>query len=184
VTKPGFNFVFSVWLGYLFFVVYGSLVPLEFKPIPIDQAWAAFQQIPFLVLGVESRADWIANGVLYVPVGFLTAHLLTEKLSSIWRAPLFFIGTIFSFTLAFSVEFTQLYFPPRTVSLNDLLAECIGVLIGLALAARYSNWFQILVHALFSNPRQLVLRLVEAYLVTYIAFSLFPYDLPGRSLNR
>ena len=177
MTKPGFNFVFSVWLGYLFFVVYGSLVPLEFKPIPIDQAWAAFQQIPFLVLGVESRADWIANGVLYVPVGFLTAHLLTEKLSSIWRAPLFFIGTIFSFTLAFSVEFTQLYFPPRTVSLNDLLAECIGVLIGLALAARYSNWFQILVHALFSNPRQLVLRLVEAYLVTYIAFSLFPYDL-------
>jgi VanZ family protein len=177
VTKSRFNLVLSVWFGYLFFVVYGSLVPLEFKSIPIDQAWSAFQQIPFLVLGVESRADWIANGVLYIPVGFLTAHLLIQKFSSTWRVPLFFVCAIFSFVLAFSVEFTQLFFPPRTVSLNDLLAECIGSLIGLMLAARYSNWFQSLVHAIFSDPRRWTLRLLEAYLLAYIAFSLFPYDL-------
>lgn len=175
--KPRHTLTFSIWFGYLFFVVYGSLVPLVYKPIPIDLAWANFQQIPMLVLGVESRADWIANGVLYVPVGFLTAHLLIQKFSIAWRLPLFFLGGIFSFVLAFGVEFTQLFFPPRTVSLNDLLAECVGSLIGLILAARYSDWFKILLHAVFSNPRRLALRLVEAYLAAYVAFSLFPYDL-------
>lgn len=175
--KPRHTLTFSIWFAYLFFVVYGSLVPLVFKPIPIEQAWVSFQHIPMLVLGAESRADWIANGVLYVPVGFLTAHLLIQKFSIAWRLPIFFLGGIFSFVLAFGVEFTQLFFPPRTVSLNDLLAECVGSVIGLILAARYSNWFKILLHAVFSNPRRLALRLVEAYLAAYVAFSLFPYDL-------
>lgn len=176
-AKPKHTLTFSIWFGYLFFVIYGSLVPLDFKPLPIDQAWTAFQQIPMLVLGVESRADWIANGVLYVPVGFLTAHLLIQSFAKIWRIPLFFLSGIFACALAFGIEFTQLFFPPRTVSLNDLLAECVGSLIGLILAARYSEWFKILLHALFSNPRRLALRLVEAYLASYVAFSLFPFDL-------
>ena len=62
---------FAATLAYLAFVVYGSLVPLDFRPIPLDQAWLSFQQVPFLSLGVGSRADWVANGVLYVPLGFL-----------------------------------------------------------------------------------------------------------------
>ena len=176
-SKPKHTLTLSIWFGYLFFVIYGSLVPLDFEQLPIDQAWTAFQQIPMLVLGVESRADWIANGVLYVPVGFLTAHLLIQKFAKTWRIPLFFLSALFSCGLAFGIEFTQLFFPPRTVSLNDLLAECIGSLIGLVLAARYSEWFKILLHAVFSNPRRLAFRLVEAYLAGYIAFSLFPFDL-------
>ena len=56
---------------YAAFVVYGSLVPLEYRPLPPGEAWARFQQIPYLNLGVGSRADWVANGVLYVPLGFL-----------------------------------------------------------------------------------------------------------------
>ncbi len=176
-SKPKHALTFSIWFGYLFFVIYGSLVPLDFKPLPIDQAWAAFQQTPLLVLGVESRADWIANGVLYVPVGFLTAHLLIQNFAKTWRIPLYILSGLFSCTLAFGIEFTQLFFPPRTVSLNDLLAECIGNSIGLILAARYSEWFKILLHAVFSNPRRLALRLVEAYLASYVAFSLFPFDL-------
>ena len=167
----------SIWFGYVFFVIYGSLVPLDFKPIPFDQAWTIFQDIPMYKLGVESRADWIANGVLYVPVGFLTAHLLIQKFSAAWRFSLLFLGAIFSFALAFGVEFSQLFFPPRTVSLNDLFAECVGSLIGLILAVRYSAWFTTLLHVVFGNPGWLALRLVEAYLAAYVAFSLFPFDI-------
>ncbi|MBK7646026.1 MAG: VanZ family protein [Betaproteobacteria bacterium] len=152
-------------------------MPLDFKPLPFDQAWATFQLIPMYELGVESRADWISNGVLYVPVGFLTAHLLIQKFSDAWRVSLLFLGALFSFALAFGVEFTQLFFPPRTVSLNDILAECVGSLIGLILVVRYSDWFKALLHAVFSNPGWLALRLVEAYLAGYVAFSLFPFDI-------
>ena len=49
---------------YAAFVVYGSLVPLAYTPLPWAQAWETFKATPFLQLGVESRADWIANGVL------------------------------------------------------------------------------------------------------------------------
>lgn len=172
-----YSLTLSIWFGYLFFVVYGSLVPLTFKPLPLDQAWSIFQHIPMYQLGVESRADWISNGVLYVPIGFLTAHLLIQIFSRFQRGPLLFLAGLFSICLAIGVEFTQIFFPPRTVSLNDLLAESVGSLIGLVLAARYTEWFKILLHAIFSNPRRLVLHLLEAYLAGYVAFSLFPYDI-------
>lgn len=175
--NPRHTLTFSIWIGYLFFVVYGSLVPLDFRPVPFDQAWAIFQHIPMYKLGVESRADWISNGVLYVPVGFLTAHLLVETFSEVRRVPLFLLAGLFSVALAFCVEFTQIFFPQRTVSLNDLLAESVGSIIGMMLLAWSSDWFRILLHAVFSNPRRLALRLVEAYLAGYVAFSLFPYDI-------
>lgn len=175
--NPKNSFSFSIWFGYLFFVVYGSLVPLDFRPIPIDQAWAIFQHIPMYKLGVESRADWISNGVLYVPVGFLTAHLLIQTFAAARRTFLLFLAGLLSVAVAIGVEFTQILFPPRTVSLNDLLAESIGSVIGLMLAAWYSDWFRILLQAIFNNPRRLALRLFEAYLAGYVAFSLFPYDI-------
>jgi hypothetical protein len=52
-------------------VIYGSLVPLDFHPIAAAQAWQKLLDAPMLVVGAPGRADWIANGVLYLPVGFL-----------------------------------------------------------------------------------------------------------------
>lgn len=175
--KPPHSLTLAIWFGYVFFVIYGSLVPLDFRALPFDQAWGIFQHIPMYRLGVESRADWISNGVLYVPVGFLSTYLLIQWGSGIRRPLLLSLAGLFSVALAFSIEFVQLFFPPRTVSLNDLLAECIGTFIGLMLAARYSDGFRILLHAMFGNPERLGLRLLGIYLVGYIAFSLFPYDL-------
>ncbi len=71
---------FVLWLGYVAFVNYGSLVPLQYKARSMDSAIAAFQKIPFLTLGIESRADWILNDVLYVPVGILTVLALRAGL--------------------------------------------------------------------------------------------------------
>jgi len=121
-----------------------------------------------------------------VPVGFLSAHLLMQEASATRHTPLLFLAGVFSVALAFGVEFTQIFFPPRTVSLNDLLAETVGSLIGLLLAARYSDWFKKLLNAIFSDPRRLTLRLVEAYFAGYLAFSLFPYDvlLSGAELKQ
>ena len=48
-------------LLYLSFVVYGSLVPLQYVDRPWDDAVQAFRNIPFLTLGIDSRADWVAN---------------------------------------------------------------------------------------------------------------------------
>jgi VanZ family protein len=130
--------LFLGWLTYLAFVVYGSLVPLDFQPRPWDEAWRLFQHIRLLDVGAQGRADWIANGVLYLPLAFLTAHVLAGRRARPSALALV-LALLFSLTLAVAVEFVQLHFPPRTVSLNDLLAEGIGSLLGVALAAAWGG---------------------------------------------
>ena len=151
-------------------------MPLQYQALTLEDAWAAFQKIPYLRLGINSRADWVANGVLYVPVGFLTFFLLTSKLRRAWAPLLFGAAAIFCVGLAVSVEFTQLFFPPRTVSLNDLIAEVIGSLIGIAIAARLGNWFASLLHSFLHDSTRLLVLGLEAYLMAYFAFALFPFD--------
>src|SRR5207237_4364558 len=51
---------------YTLFVIYGSLVPLTFHPRPLADAWAYFLAIPYLNLGIESRADWVRNIVVFL----------------------------------------------------------------------------------------------------------------------
>lgn len=176
-SKPRHSHILSLWLGYLFLVFYGSLVPLDFKPLSLNQAWFFFQHMPMFGFEEATRTDWISNAVLAIPTGFLTAHLLLEVFPQTQRAFILFIASLFSFAFVVSVEFTQIFFPPRTCSLNDIFSQSIGGLIGLLLAAKYSVWFKTLLHALFCNPRLLAFRLAEAYLVGYVAFCLFPFDI-------
>ncbi|MHB1094481.1 hypothetical protein, partial [Thiobacillus sp.] len=47
-------------LAYLSFVIYGSLVPLDFHHVPWGQALQHFSAIPWLAMDTISRADWVA----------------------------------------------------------------------------------------------------------------------------
>jgi glycopeptide antibiotics resistance protein len=162
---------------YVLFVVYGSLVPLNFTPMPLSRAWEAFHHIRYLQLGIGSRADWVANGVLYFPVGLLATSLLTtSKRAALPRASALLAALVFSFVLAVSVEFTQLFFPPRTVSLNDVIAECLGSILGGLVGARWPSWPKELAAAVAGHPERLTQRLLESYAIAYLAFSLFPFD--------
>lgn len=161
------------WLIYAAFVVYGSLVPFDFHPLSLDQAWAAFRQTPFLTLGVESRADWVANGVLYIPLGFLGVRALGGGRVYILPA---LASLAVAGLLAFAVEFAQLSFPPRTVSQNDLLAECIGSLIGVIAAQFLGPWLVRWWQA-WKNDAASVTRLAwQAYAIGYLLFCFFPFD--------
>ena len=74
------------------------------------------------------------------------------------------------------VEFTQLFFPPRTVSQNDLMAELIGSVLGLALVTRFSNWFASVFNSLLQDSQRLFHLALDAYVVAYFACALFPFD--------
>ena len=171
---PSIRTVLVLLLAYASFIVYGSLVPLEFHPLPLADAWQRFRSMPFLHLGVASRADWIANGVLYVPFGFLAAWWLRRK--AWWRVAAAATAVVLGVALAIGVEFTQVFFPARTVSLNDVMAESIGSVLGALLALAYQR-------RQFAGPamRQSFAAWLEAhgleiYAVAYLAFCLFPYD--------
>jgi len=119
-------------LGYLVFVVYGSLVPLDYTPVPWDEAVERFRNIRFLQLGIGSRADWVANLLLFIPLTFLWLGWLWPR-SVAARVLLSMMLLAAAVALSLAIEFTQIQFPPRTVSQNDILAESVGALVGIGL---------------------------------------------------
>ncbi|MFO1330664.1 MAG: VanZ family protein [Rubrivivax sp.] len=166
----------TAFVAYLLFVVYGSLVPLDFHPLPMDEAWRQFQRTPYLRLELESRADWIANGVLYVPLAALAVRWLQGVLRLSWAVSSVFALALCT-ALAFGVEFAQLFFPPRTVSQNDLIAECLGAVIGVAVVPRFSAWADALVHAWGADATRLARLVLAGYAIAYLLYAFFPFDL-------
>lgn len=130
-TRPHTTLLNSLLAGYLVFVVYGSLVPLNYVHRDLDIALAAFLHLPWLDLSVHSRADWVANALLFMPLTFLVAARL--EAAGTGRPAQLALASLFSVLLAVAVEFSQTYFPPRTVSQNDIVAEAIGGLTGVIL---------------------------------------------------
>lgn len=157
------------------FVAYGSLVPLEYKPRP--DAWQQFLNTPWLDLGVGSRADWVANILLYLVLAyFATGAVWASRMTAGVRVVL--LGGVLSACLAMavSIEFLQLFFPPRTVSLNDLLAEGIGTVLGtlawFVSGHRIATMWERFLHGGASSLR----ALLALYAIGYLGLSFFPYD--------
>ena len=168
-----------IWLAWVTFVVYGSLVPLEFRPLPLAEAWDRLATAPWLDVGLLGRGDWVSNGVLYLPVGFLgVSALVGAGRPSFRRAFTATAATLlFGCVLAAFVEFAQTFFPPRTVSLNDLLAEVLGTLIGAGAALAVGGRLHRLLSAFDGGGPMLLQRLAPLYALAYVAVALFPYDL-------
>lgn len=122
------------WLAAAFaaFALYGSLVPLEFRPLPWEEAQRRWQEVCSQPVRVESRSDWAANILLFIPLGFLGMAALCadrRRTADWWAVPTAAVCSGFSCLL----EFLQLYFPPRTSSLDDIVAESIGAVVGIVL---------------------------------------------------
>ena len=157
------------------FVAYGSLVPLDFRPRP--DAWQAFMATPWLSLGVGSRADWVANILLYLVLAyFATGAVWASRLSALLRVPMLVATLVAILALAVGIEFLQLFFPPRTVSRNDLLAEGLGTALGCA------TWFIAgqrvagLWRRFVSGSTHSLRAVLGLYVIAYAGLSLFPYD--------
>lgn len=167
---------FFAALAYLFFIVYGSLVPFVFRPRSLDLAFRDFLHIRYLQLGIDSRADWVANILLYIPLPYFLLGF-TSRPGRVFRLVLFSLLTfIFSVALSIGIEFTQQFFPPRTVSLNDILAEIFGTIIGIFLWWASGERVRRLIESLFAGGNRAAYAGLALYTMGYLAFSLFPYD--------
>jgi glycopeptide antibiotics resistance protein len=166
-------------LAYTAFVIYGSLVPLAFRAMPWDEAVARFASIPFLKLGIGSRADWVANLLLFIPLTFSWMGALSAgggRLRGAFAALALIPAAIL---LSLGIEFTQLFFPQRTVSQNDILAESLGGLIGVLVwwgtGSRFVDWMLSWQHT--HARAALAERLAWVYLAGVLVYNVLPLDL-------
>lgn len=117
---------------YTLFVVYGCLVPLDFTPVPWSEAWASYRHIPEFRPGPSSRTDFTANVLLFLPLAFLWAGSIGagwRRLGAISKSLLVWTAAVL---FQAALEFAQVYAPPRSVSLWDVLAAACGAAIGVA----------------------------------------------------
>lgn len=162
-------------LLYTAFVVYGSLVPLEFRALPLDEALAR----RWVDVGVGSRADWAANVLLTIPLAFLWLGVLSDRRSITVRVIASVLVFLAAAVFSFAVEFTQIYFSQRTPSKNDLFAQALGTLGGIlvwwALGSRVAAWLGAwIADRGESGPWQ---RLLRVYVVALFGYNLLPLDL-------
>lgn len=166
-------------LASVLFVVYGSLVPLNYQPIPWTDAIDHFTHFSWDRLGTGSRVDKATNVLLTMPVAFAAAQCLLPGRS--WGAALLLrclivLGVLL---LSMGVEFAQQFFPPRTMSWSDIIAQTVGTLIALAAQLRWgavvSQWLLGWWRRERSSRR--LSRALKAYLAVLLGFSLLPLDL-------
>ena len=147
----------------------------NFVAIPLDEAWHKFLATPYLANGSDQRADWMANLLMFVPMGFLMSGLWKSRGGMASRLVAGLLAFATSLSVVLAIKFAQLYFPGRTVSLNYILAQSIGAGIGVIgfLISQRLNFSK----AHWANWRRTLLYLLVIYAAAYVVLSLMPMDL-------
>jgi VanZ family protein len=158
------------------FVVFGTFVPFTTRPLAWDVAVETFARRMGRGLTFESRSDWAANVVLFVPLGFLAAGAVAVDR----KRPVAILALIPAMT-AFSaaMEFAQVWFPTRTSSVNDVAAETVGGIGGVATWLLVGQEITARVRGVWAGfgPGERAARALIAYVLFLVIAHGMPFDL-------
>lgn len=171
-------FLFAL-TAYLLFFIYGNLVPFNFRPRLLSEAWTTFVNIRFMHPGIISRSDWAANFLLGIPLSFLGLGYLCNKKGRVSQVAMSLAVFVVSIALSCAIEFTQLFFPPRCASLNDIMAQAAGAAVGVitwwCVGPKILEWLSHLKTAKYLPTK--AYYLFWLYLVILVFYNLMPLDL-------
>jgi VanZ family protein len=166
-------------LAFLFITVYGSLVPFVVKPLSWEEGVARWHEVCAKPLGMNSRTDFVTNVLLFIPLSFLLVGTLAVDRGRLMAILAAVLIIPLCAALSASIEFTQIWFEYRESSLNDVLAETLGAVVGSAtwiLAGQrltgYARSFWIAL-----GPENLAVKLMPVYLFLLILVHVMPLDL-------
>lgn len=166
-------------LFYAAFLIYGSLVPLEFRSRTLGDAWADFLSRWPSTLIHFSRTDFAANVLIGVPLGFFGMGVLTRE--NMHRARwLAAVGLMIGGgLLSAGVEFSQLFCLVRTTAFSDILAQCIGNAIGIAVWFLAGSVVTCWGHSLWQEHVQgrRAVKILAGYAVGLFLYQLLPMDI-------
>lgn len=168
-----------ILLGSLAFLIYGSLVPLNYQPMPWSAAVAAFLALGDAPQGSGGSIDWASNFLLTVPISFAAAARFLPGRSGLGRIGVRCLILLGIGLVSTGVEFAQQFFPPRNISLSDIQAQALGALAGLVAQRVWgapvhrwlAGWWQ------QEKGADRLIRALKLYLVVLAGFTLLPLDL-------
>jgi glycopeptide antibiotics resistance protein len=164
-------------LAFCAVAVYGSFVPFHFTACSWSDAADRLRSVCHFTTR-PSRSDFAANVLLFVPIGFFLAGTIgvDRRRLVAWLAALVVLPAALALSVA--IEVAQIYFPPRTPSMNDCLAQAIGTAVGVALWLACGQSVVRYVRTLGSRPASgSAARLLPAYLLILLLVHIMPLDL-------
>jgi len=165
-----------VALAYAALVAHLLFIPYAFSPLPFDETLRRFAHIPWLQLGSDQNVALASRGLMFVPLGLLLAALVAPQPRRWIVLPALLVAGMLGCLWAMGVNLAQLWFPSRTVSLNNLAAEFFGVIGGgllwSTLGATGLRWWR----QLASGGRVSLKAALSGYVVLYVVASLTPFD--------
>ena len=175
---------FFPWaLLYALLIAYSSTVigPMGLHYVPIDptDAWTQFlaRALTWVDNGSDQRADWMGNLSMYVPFGFLlTGTLWPRRGGAAGRGLAMLAAFAVGVGFLLAVKYAQIYFPPRTVTLNYVVAQSVGTVAGTMVFALTHGRLSRLVWHGGSGGRDNLRTLLRAYAAALSVFLLMPLD--------
>jgi VanZ family protein len=163
----------------LILAVYGNLIPFHYQPRPFSDAFVVFREMPYIdAANLGARGDWVVSVALFAFLGFLMmgAFCVDRPRWIGWVAA--FGVCLFCSALSVLIEFTQIFFPPRTVSVNDIVVESVGGLVGTAIWLIAGQRMTRHIRKLVAEPNLsgLAARVLPCYLVLLLTIELMPFD--------
>ena len=186
-ASPSPSSPYLAWLLlYALLVAYSSTVVgpsgLNFVPLDVAQAWQDFNSRAFtwVVVGSDQRADWMGNLTMYVPFGFLMAGSLSRR-RGIAHPPFAAltagcVALVLALVFVLAVKFAQIFFPPRTVMLNYVVAQGTGSAVGILAFHLWRGFLMRHVSRRPGDPRERIRRLLLLYTCALFVFILMPLD--------
>ena len=124
--RPNMRYILIL---FVILISYGSLYPFHFSGDILTSA--DFFKWLINLSYRTTKADILANILLFIPYGFVAFMALSTSKRIIYHASLlFFTGTL----LAFILQYLQFYLPARVPSAADAWYNSIGILAGMLLA--------------------------------------------------
>ena len=176
---PSAGTAFALSIAFAVVLTYASTLVgpmgIHYVPRPPQDALRAFLHMPFVSHGSDQQADWMGNLLTLVPYGFLVTGVVWPRRSVWLRLPAFLLAMAVCLATVLMVKYLQLFFPPRTVTLNYVLAQTLGSLVG---GGGFILWCDHVGPALLrrGDPVAALVILLRLYLLALILFLLMPLD--------
>ena len=165
-----------VALGYAVLIAHLLFIPYAFTPLDFDAALRRFAQIRWIELGSDQNVALVSRALMWFPLGLLIAAVVAPRPRRRIEVLALFVSVLLGSFWAVGVSFAQVWFPSRTVSLNNLTAEVCGVIIGAllwsTLGANALPWWR----QLTAGGRKSMRAALGGYVVLYLVVSLTPFD--------